>query len=197
MEQEFKWDADPALQEAVLLWALDRNAGRAKLIQMDARYYDTPDGILTAEKVALRLRQENAERVCCLKLRGDAVRGGLHAHEEYECPASCIADGLNGLLRQGAPQALCQRLLTLPLEETCRVAFTRYAVQLQIGEAKAELALDRGSLSANGNSAPLCEIELERKGGSERAFLALGGALAKQFDLQVQMLSKLARARAL
>ena len=38
MEQEFKWDADPALQERVLHWALAREAGCAKLVEMDALF---------------------------------------------------------------------------------------------------------------------------------------------------------------
>lgn len=197
MEQEFKWDASPALQERVLLWALDRNADGAALTQMDARYYDTRDGLLAAEKTALRLRREGTESVCCLKLRGGEVRGGLHAHEEYECPAACLADGLDALPGQGAPQDLCARLRTLPLEETCRITFSRYTVRLHTGEAEAELALDRGQLSSGGKSVPLCEIELERKGGSEQAFLALGRTLAEAFRLHPQPLSKLARARAL
>lgn len=197
MEQEFKWDADPALQESVLLWALDRNASHARLTPMDARYYDTSDQALAADRTALRLRREGTESVCCLKLRGSTAHGALHAHEEYECPAACLADGISRLPEHGAPQELCGWLSTLPLEETCRITFTRYSVLLKVGYAEAELALDRGQLSSNGKSAPLCEIELERKGGSEPAFLALGGALAKAFTLKAQPLSKLARARAL
>ena len=68
---------------------------------------------------------------------------------------------------------------------------------LRTGGAEAELALDYGQMSAGGKSAPLCEIELERKGGSEEWFLALGQALAQEFSLKPQPLSKLARARAL
>ncbi len=197
MEQEFKWDADPALQERVLHWALAREAGCAKLVEMDARYFDTPDGQLAAERAALRLRREGGESVCCLKLRGADASSGLHAHEEYECGASCVAEGLSSLPEHGAPIDLCTRLRTLPLTENCRITFSRYALLLRTGGAEAELALDYGQMSADGKSAPLCEIELERKGGSEEWFLALGQALAQEFALKPQPLSKLARARAL
>ena len=59
MEREFKWDAFGALQDAVLMWALDRDADSAKMTEMDARYFDTAEGALSAEKTALRLRREN------------------------------------------------------------------------------------------------------------------------------------------
>ena len=172
-------------------------AACAKLVEMDARYFDTPDGQLAAERAALRLRREGGESVCCLKLRGADASSGLHAHEEYECGASCVAEGLSSLPEHGAPIDLCTRLRTLPLTETCRVTFSRYALLLRTGGAEAELALDYGQMSAGGKSAPLCEIELERKGGSEEWFLALGQALAQEFALKPQPLSKLARARAL
>ena len=57
MEREFKWDAFGALQDAVLMWALDRDADSAKMTEMDARYFDTAEGALSAEKTALRLRR--------------------------------------------------------------------------------------------------------------------------------------------
>lgn len=198
MEQEFKWDATPELQDAVLFWALGRDASGANVIEMDARYYDTADGRLAADKTALRIRRENQSSVCCMKLRGaEAGENGLHEHEEYECPASCVAEGLVNLPDAGAPRELCERLRTLTLIETCRISFTRYAVLLRSGTAAAELALDRGQMAASGRIAPLCEIELELKEGSAEDFRALGKALAEEFALKAQPLSKLARAKAL
>ncbi len=61
----------------------------------------------------------------------------------------------------------------------------------------AELAFDYGKMSANGRTAPLCEIELEHKSGPEEAFRALGQEIAQEFGLRPQPLSKLARARML
>ncbi len=197
MEQEFKWDAFAALQDAVLLWALDLDATGAKLTEMDAQYFDTPDETLAAEQIALRLRRENGAGVCCLKLRGAPAADGLHRHEEYECHAANLEDGLAALPAAGAPAALCSRLRTLPLSETCRITFSRYAITLRQDDSVAELALDRGRMSSGGRYAPLCEIELEHKEGPEAPFLALGQTLAAEFHLHPQSLSKLARARLL
>ena len=198
MEREFKWDAFGALQDTVLMWALNRDADSAKMIEMDARYFDTADGALSAEKTALRLRRENEDSVCCLKLRGgETAENGLHAHAEYECKATCIAEGLAALPERGAPIELCTRLRTMKLVEICRISFSRYTVMLRQDGALAELALDRGRMTVNGRSMPLCEIELEYKDGPEEAFLAMGQMLMQEFRLRPQPLSKLARARAL
>lgn len=198
MEREFKWDAFGALQDAVLMWALNRDADSAKMTEMDARYFDTADGALSAEKTALRLRRENEDCICCLKLRGGEVtENGLHAHAEYECKATCIAEGLAVLPERGAPIELCNRLRTMKLTETCRIAFSRYTVMLRQDGASAELAFDRGRMTVNGRSMPLCEIELEYKDGPGEAFLAMGQTLMQEFRLRPQPLSKLARARAL
>ncbi len=198
MEQEFKWDAFPSLQDVVLLWALDQGADGAKITEMDAQYFDTDQNELAEEKTALRLRRENETSVCCLKLRGtEAAESGLHAHEEYECPASCLTEGLAALADAGAPIALCSRLRALPLAETCRITFSRYTVMMRQDGMSAELAFDYGKMSANGRTAPLCEIELEHKSGPEEAFRALGQEIAQEFALRPQPLSKLARARML
>lgn len=198
MEREFKWDAFGALQDAVLMWALNRDADSAKLTEMDARYFDTADGALSAEKTALRLRRENEDCICCLKLRGGEVtEDGLHAHAEYECKATCIAEGLAVLPELGAPIELCSRLRAMKLAEICRIAFSRYTVMLRQDGASAELALDRGRMTVGDRVMPLCEIELEYKGGPEEGFLAMGEMLMDEFRLRPQPLSKLARARML
>ena len=75
MEQEFKWDAFATLQDAVLIWALNRDADHARITEMDAQYFDTPDGALAAEQAALRLRRENETGICCLKLAARLSRG--------------------------------------------------------------------------------------------------------------------------
>lgn len=199
MEQEFKWDSNPAQQERVLLWALARGGEGAALTEMDARYYDTEEGDLSDRRVALRLRSENGKRICCLKLRGaeTVTESGLHTHEEYETPADNLTAGLIELSNAGAPRELIEWLSALRLTESCRTSFSRYTLQLRNAKLHAELAFDRGQLSRAGHTAPLCEIELELKSGDKETFLSLGKLLGEHFDLRTQPLSKLARALAL
>ena len=162
---------------------------------MESSYFDTADGMLRNKKAALRLRRENERTVCCMKLRSEEESAdGLREHEEYQCDAGTLEDGLRQLPEKGAPEALCGELLHAELKEICTVSFRRCAVLLQEQDTVCELALDKGELRREGRSAPLCEIELEYVAGDEKAFHALAAELADQLDLVPENESKLARA---
>ena len=195
VEKEYKWRADELLLSRALLWASARIGSQSRTIHMESSYYDTADGMLRENKTALRLRRENERSVCCMKIRGaESGTEGLRAHEEYQCDAETLKEGLAKLPGKGAPEALCEQLMQRELVETCTVSFRRCAVLLQEKDTVCELALDQGELRREGRSAPLCEIELEYVAGDEKAFHALAAELADQLDLIPENESKLARA---
>lgn len=192
MEQEFKWTADRAAYDR-LCAALSCRAETTT--EMRATYYDTPDRTLRARKIGLRLRQENGVSVCCMKKRGgERTADGLHAHAEYECPASSIEEGLSTLPAQGADPVLCAELAHAGLIPICRTSFRRLARLADGGAFTAELAFDQGTLASGGRETPFSEIELELKSGDAAAFRAFGESLARMHGLMPQPLSKLARA---
>ena len=194
MEKEYKWRADELLLNRALLWASSRIGSQSRTIRMESSYFDTADGMLRNKKAALRLRRENERTVCCMKLRNTDTPDGMRAHEEYQCEAVSLLDGLRRLPELGAPNDLCERALAADLQEICTVSFRRCAVLLQEQDTVCELALDKGELRREGRSAPLCEIELEYVAGDEKAFHALAAELADQLDLVPENESKLARA---
>ena len=195
MEKEYKWRADEKLLGQALLWASSRIGSQSRTINMESSYFDTADGLLKEHQAALRLRRENDRSVCCMKIRGaESGTEGLRAHEEYQCDAETLKEGLAKLPGKGAPEALCKQLMQRELVETCTVSFRRCAVLLQEKDTVCELALDQGELRREGRSAPLCEIELEYVAGDEKAFHALAAELADQLDLIPENESKLARA---
>ena len=194
MEQEYKWRADTLILGQALLWASSRIGSQSRTLHMKSQYFDTPDGFLRANGAALRLRRENERAVCCMKRRGTASADGLRAHEEYECEAQTVEEGLRLLPEKGAPREICDAALAAPLAETCRMEFRRCAILLQQGDTVCELALDEGALHREGRSAPLCEIELELIAGSEETFHALAAELADYLSLTPEPESKLARA---
>ena len=167
MEKEYKWRADEKLLGQALLWASSRIGSQSRTINMESSYFDTADGLLKEHQAALRLRRENDRSVCCMKLRNTDTPDGMRAHEEYQCEAVSLLDGLRRLPELGAPNDLCERALAADLQEICTVSFRRCAVLLQEGDTVCEMALDEGELRHNGKSAPLCEIELEYVAGSE------------------------------
>lgn len=197
MEREYKWRATEEVLGSVLLWASARIGSQSRTIQMHSRYFDTDDGLLRGQGVALRLRTENEQSVCCMKLRDVTNENGLRAHEEYECGAVDIAAGLAALPAHGAPEELCRQAAQAELHEQCAVDFSRVAILLQQEDTVCELALDKGELRRGGRTAPLCEIELELIVGDEDVFHALAAELAGQVSLTPEPQSKLARAMAL
>lgn len=194
MEREYKWRADEALLGGALLWASSRLGSASRTIHMKSQYYDTADGLLRQNDAALRLRQENSRSVCCMKLRNESTPEGMRSHEEYECEASTIEEGLARLPASGAPGELCAKAAASELTVQCTVDFMRVSVLIQQNDTVCELALDEGELCHEGRTAPLCEIELELIAGSEQPFHALAAELAEHLSLVPEPESKLARA---
>lgn len=196
MEIEYKWAASPAQLEALAAV----NVKARHTIQMQAIYYETPDGYLRKSGAALRVRRENDRVVCCLKM-DKVLQGGCTMRREFETDAADLTDGLRRLPKQGAPADLCETLLRADLRELARTEFTREALLLEYMTEKdictAELALDRGALGGNGHMQPFTEAELEYKSGSEAAFHRYAEVLMQQFSLTAESRSKLARAIAI
>ena len=123
MEKEYKWRADENLLGQALLWASSRIGSQSRTINMESSYFDTADGLLKEHQAALRLRRENDRSVCCMKLRNTDTPDGMRAHEEYQCEAVSLLDGLRRLPELGAPNDLCERALAADLQEICTVSF--------------------------------------------------------------------------
>ena len=194
MEQEFKWSTPDigAFMDILAAYHMPEIPGTTC---MDARYYDTADGMVKQMHGGLRLRTEGTQSVCCLKLAASSAFGGaLKAREEFECEAPDIESGLHLLPQQTkAPADVCRALLDAGLIELGRTSFTRYAVLLTEDGCTAELSFDHGELFRDGRRAPISEIELEFKSGSVQAFEALGSRLQQNFHLTPEPLSKLVR----
>lgn len=198
VEREYKWKADDTRIAAVLEWASARSNGQSRTIRMRSRYYDTADRLLARQGVGLRLRQENDQSVCCMKIRGKAADDnadcGLRQRAEYQCNALTITEGLALLPTEGAPVALCREAAAAPLELICEVDFTRCAILIQHDNTVCEMACDRGEMRREDRRAPLCEIELEFVAGDEAVFHQIAAKLAGKLSLVPEPESKLARA---
>jgi inorganic triphosphatase YgiF len=157
-------------------------------ISMETTYFDTPSRSLSERRVTLRLRMENGVSVCTVKtpLPGNA-RG------EWECHSDSIDDGLGQLLQLGAPKEIGQ-IAAEGLQRYCGAKFIRYACEIALDGATAELALDHGILLGGEKEMPLCEVEVELKSGSEEAVVAFAAKLSQQYGLRPEKKSKFRRA---
>ena len=198
MEIEYKWElpSEDVLAGLLSDAAIAPMLGEPCTLRMRATYYDTVAEDVRRMRGGLRIRQENDESVCCLKLAVQAS-GACKARQEFEVSARDIADGLKRLPEMGAPADVCEMLLAAGLQPTCETDFMRREYVLACDDFTAALAIDTGEMRRQGRSAPIHELELEYLGGSEEAFHACATRMQERFGLETQPFSKLARAMVL
>lgn len=170
----------------------DRAGSPAQTHDLHAIYYDTPDGRLRDRGLSLRVRAVDGRYVQTLKGAADAV--GQLGRPEYEVER----DGPTPDLRAFDDAAVLDRVGLVSPDELVSVFETRVrrrVVTLAWTEGAAppsliEVALDRGSVRANGRDAPINELELELKAGEAAALYELVTALRRVAPLRIEPLSK-------
>ena len=198
MELEYKWKLPELGTEELLerLGALNPEQLSAETYEMNSKYYDTEDGMFTRRKGALRLREENGKRICCVKLAKSAS-GACTKREEYEIPSDSVQEGLLRLCDSPLGLAFCIQALNQKILQLCSVRFTRQAYLLRFAaegqECQGELAVDRGSAEKEGVTVPIAEVEFEFKSGSEDFFHRCAGQIRETLKLEPQTLPKLAQ----
>lgn len=184
VEFELKYSISRTGQDAVM----NDISGDWYPISMETTYYDTPSGALSRKHYTLRRRLENCISVCTIKTPlGNTARG------EWETQSPNILQAIPELCKLGAPQDLAD-LCAQGLEEVCGARFTRQACTIRFGQAKVEIALDRGILFSGTREVPLCELEVELKSGPQEDAIAFAKVLAKKYGLVPQPKSKFRRA---
>lgn len=191
-EVELKFDialADVArLRNARALAGIDPRTQR-----LLALYLDTPDEILAANGMAMRLRREGGQWMQTLKGGGGAT-GGLHAREEWESPS---ADGsLDLACWRDTPLAalpgaatLHERLAVLFQVEVERTTWTvRPAAGVEV-----EVALDIGEVRRGPSTDAVREVEIEHKSGPESAVFEFAGRLLDDLPLVPSAVTKAQR----
>lgn len=197
-ELELKFQVPPA-QRAAVWRAL--NAGKVERLHLQARYHDTPDGLLAAHRMALRLRQEGRAWVQTLK----GSTGHLAQREEHDVPLTRVARGGPVLdvdrhrdsaigqallkLLQAHPEAALQQVYATDVWRTHRV--------LVRGGARIELAFDEGRIVAGDAEQALCELEFELKAGPPAALFDVARLWCERHGLWLDCVSKAHRGQLL
>jgi triphosphatase len=172
-------------------------AGRGRTDRLVSVYYDTPDAALARAGVALRVREIRGRWVQTVK-GGGAAAGGLHEREELEwrLPGEAPDPGL----LTGTPfeELFAGEAVTGRLVPVFRTEFERVARPLEWPDgSRAELALDRGTITAGARSEPVSELELELRSGDATRLFELAQGLAADLPLQLGHASKAERGYAL
>lgn len=183
------------------LWArvkdLDSSFAGPHTRTLSTLYYDTPDRALRDAGIALRTRRDGRRSLQTVKA-GRRALGGFTDVQESET-------FMRG--RTPDPDAIPDEALRSRVAELCRgkelvvVANMRFrrssgVVSLPDG-AKVEISTDRGTISANGSSAPWNELEVERVEGSPKVLFDVANALYPDGGLRFSRLPKSARAELL
>ena len=171
-ETELKLSVSEQNLEAAYQWLLGRG-GRppGAPLSLRNRYFDTPDGQLNRERVALRLRETGEQIIQTLKTRG-RMRSGAMEREEWEWNRDELSLDLE--LLDETP--LADHPALNHLVHCFDTDFERRVLDLtEVSEqgvtTEIECALDKGVIRAGEAEIPLLEVELELKSGDA---LALG-----------------------
>jgi len=150
-------------------------------------YFDTPDHPLRRNKVALRVRQIGTvaapQWVQTLKM-GQGGASALSQRGEWEAALP------NAMLDATPLQATPWRELDpdgslfAALQPQFVTAFARTTWTIAVpGGSRVEVALDIGTVEANGSKAPICELELELLAGSADALFDVAKQIAHSVSL--------------
>ena len=182
-EFELKYSAEPRQLEKIAL-----AYGDFQKISMETTYYDTLDGKLSRQRITLRRRMENGQAVCTVKTPQTGQCRG-----EWDVACADIQEAIPVLCKLGCDVDLIAMTAT-GVVEVCGARFTRLAKTVTWEDAQLEIALDQGVLLGGGREKPFWEVEVELKDGPESAAEGFAEALAREFGLKPEKISKFRRA---
>ncbi|SIS42846.1 inorganic triphosphatase [Neptunomonas antarctica] len=153
-----------------------RCEGQKRLINW---YFDTSDLRLSANKMALRIREQNGVYIQTLKTKGQSVNG-LHQRGEWEWIIDKPVLDLARLKETGLSIVDDFSALATRLQVIFSTHFDRTIWMVELAETATviEVALDQGEVSYTSPEGrawvdKICELELELKSGSVDALLAV------------------------
>jgi len=193
-EIELKFMLD---EPAAAIWKRARKAG---LVEGPVRtralrsvYWDTPDHALNKAGIALRLRRDGRRWIQTIKA-GRKALAGLQQVTEIEIDAPGGRLNIEAIPDEPLRNAILQHVGSAALAPICETSMRRATANMLVdGVAIAELALDVGTIVANGQSRDLGEIELELLDGEPRRLFDIVQALFPDGGLRFSRLSKAAR----
>lgn len=161
-----------------------------KAVTLDNTYFDTPELVLKARKVAVRTRRMGRAWLQTVKCAA-ASTGGLSQRPEWEQPYS------EGFDFSAIDIPEVAKLLTRHHDQLVPVFTTRFRRETRRFCPREGVSIlvmiDTGTIEAGQRSAPICELELELEEGKPQDLLALACDLAATLPLTPGDVSKAQR----
>ena len=200
MELEMKYSI-PSKEVADAMWndeyllQIGDTESRKKVV-MKGVYFDTPDGLLSKNNIAFRVRSEDGFMLATLKW-GGSVQNGFHSRQEINVPvqgAGCfIATAKDTFKESEDGRELMELFGDRPLVNLLETRYLRSLMRISYGASIIEMAIDTGSIVTDNGELPIMELELELYAGDPADIQALGDKLAEKYGLIAGNESKLKR----
>lgn len=153
-----------------------------------AVYFDTPDHLLAAHGVSLRIRETDGKRIQTTK-HAPARAAGLFDRGEWEK----LVETDHPVLDDVTPVRAILGDRTEDLIRVFDVEIDRRIWTLHRDGAEIEVALDGGDVRIADRQTPVHECELELKSGPAEALFVLARQIADVIPVRIGVLSKSAR----
>ncbi|KZN38930.1 hypothetical protein N480_11920 [Pseudoalteromonas luteoviolacea S2607] len=156
-------------------------------------YYDSPSRELRALDIGLRTRcaDNNCEQT--IKLSGQVV-GGLHQRPEYNLPLSGNKPDIFAFDANIWPMGMRLESIAENLYPIFSTNFIRRTWLIETNNGgEIEVVLDKGEISASGQTEQICELEIELVEGDRSDLFELADQLLSHIGLRLGFYSKAAR----
>ncbi len=194
-EFELKFEIPPASLKSVAVAVLAHKARRQRL---QASYFDTADGALAKHGIVVRLRKEGRRWVQTAKGPTAGVLERLEHNAALPMQSAGAVPALDLSRHRGAPVGKAiDKALARKGDEKYPVMTLLYGTDIQRisrqvahGSSVVELALDQGRVFADGQSLPICELEVELKEGVAIDAVALAHRWCADHGLWISTIAK-------
>jgi len=150
-------------------------AGPGRIERLESLYFDTPGRTLREHGISLRIRGNGKQKLQTIKW---LERSELFDRGESETEVSGKKPDWKAA-RRTAIAPLLSKKLRRSAEPLFKANVRRTIYPIETETAKIELAVDSGSIDANGRSERIREVELELKAGQPAELFRIARELSK------------------
>lgn len=194
-EIELKLLLPDGIDESDLLAAIGQFSANIETSEFTLfnQYFDTPEWLLSANSIGLRVRSSERGIEQTVKTAGKSV-GGLHQRPEYNVSIDSLEPALELFDADIWPKDISVADLQENIIQIFHTDFKRKAYLLRLSDGTdVELVFDQGVVSAGDNSADICELELELKSGDVALLFDIAEKVVTLAPSQLCNLSKAGR----
>lgn len=170
--------------------------GSRETLYMKSAYFDTEDGILSKNDIALRVRTEGEYAFATLKWAGK-TEGATHIRGEINVPISgdecLIAPDISIFKESEIGRDVIQLVGDKPLYSNVEVGIVRRRFRIDTGQTIIEISIDSGEVLTAAGTAPISEIEFELFSGSREELEEVSSDVKERYELEDEVMSKYAR----